>query len=347
MISAALIIKNEGEQLAECLEDLAQFADEIVVLDTGSTDNGPAIAKKHKKTKYFVSKRFTTATPTALFQFNVARNEAIDYCTGEWLVSWDADFRLVAGAADTIKALARVKQKVVYQFRIQYGELSYSQARMFPANMGVGYHSDHSCHEFLVTQGLQIAGCAQTLIEHPPRDRGSAERNALILEQDYYARGQRDSRTLFYLANAYRETYHYAKAIDMYGQYLEISQWQEERLFARYYKAQCHLWQGQPLQAQRAALRAIGEDDRFAEPYCLLGDIYCRQRNPRHALLWYEMAARLHLPEDSVLFANAALYGPYPLGRIKALMAPPFKRGPQVHGKAAKTKKPKNKRKKK
>jgi (heptosyl)LPS beta-1,4-glucosyltransferase len=60
LLSAVLIVKNESKMLQECLESLS-FADEIVVIDTGSTDKTIEIAKKAKARviTYLTGKNFS------------------------------------------------------------------------------------------------------------------------------------------------------------------------------------------------------------------------------------------------------------------------------------------------
>ena len=47
LLSAAMIVKNEADMLPECLQMLAQWVDEICVVDTGSTDDTMDIARRH------------------------------------------------------------------------------------------------------------------------------------------------------------------------------------------------------------------------------------------------------------------------------------------------------------
>lgn len=81
-ISAVLIVKNEATRLAPCLEALRMVADEIVVADTGSTDNTLEIARQ-----------FTPHCHTIPWEddFAAARNRAIAFAAGPWILSIDAD----------------------------------------------------------------------------------------------------------------------------------------------------------------------------------------------------------------------------------------------------------------
>ncbi len=79
-LSACVIARNEERTLERCLKSLA-FADEIVVIDAGSTDSTVAIAR-----------RFTEKVVSHAWQgFARQRNVGLENCTGEWIFFLDAD----------------------------------------------------------------------------------------------------------------------------------------------------------------------------------------------------------------------------------------------------------------
>lgn len=97
-ISAIIITKNESANLEDCLRSLSGLADEIIVVDSGSTDNTVDIAKKHGA---IVSE--TTDWPG----FGPQKNRALDLASNEWVFSIDADERatpeLIAEIKDALK----------------------------------------------------------------------------------------------------------------------------------------------------------------------------------------------------------------------------------------------------
>jgi tetratricopeptide (TPR) repeat protein len=86
LLSACLIVKDEQAVLAPCLASLRGFVDELVVCDTGSSDRTVEIAQAFGATVLH-----TTWTN----DFAEARNTALEGCTGSWVLSIDADERLV------------------------------------------------------------------------------------------------------------------------------------------------------------------------------------------------------------------------------------------------------------
>lgn len=91
-VTACLIVRDCAADLAECLASVRPFVDEIVVLDTGSVDGTPAVA---------------AAAGAVLHEaawaddFAAARNAALQRCTGDWVLSIDAD-EVAAGAPDSL-----------------------------------------------------------------------------------------------------------------------------------------------------------------------------------------------------------------------------------------------------
>ncbi len=85
LVSAALIVRNESHRLERCFESIRPFADEVVVVDTGSVDGSAQLAAEEGAR--VVEFRWTG-------DFSEARNIALDVASGEWILYIDADERL-------------------------------------------------------------------------------------------------------------------------------------------------------------------------------------------------------------------------------------------------------------
>src|SRR5690606_22915077 len=81
-ISLCMIVRNEERVLDRCLSSVNNLVDEIILVDTGSTDNTQEIAKKYTKNIYHFE---------WINDFSAARNFAADKATGEWILVLDAD----------------------------------------------------------------------------------------------------------------------------------------------------------------------------------------------------------------------------------------------------------------
>ena len=90
-LSAIVIAKNEARNIRECLDSLA-FCDEIVVVDSGSSDDTVVIAQR--KGARVVTNEFKG--------FGPQKNFALSLAGGEWVLSLDADERVGAELKDEI-----------------------------------------------------------------------------------------------------------------------------------------------------------------------------------------------------------------------------------------------------
>jgi glycosyltransferase involved in cell wall biosynthesis len=104
-LSVAIITLNEEHNLADCLASVS-FADEIVVVDGGSSDGTCEIARA-------AGARVITHTEWA--GFGPQKNLAIDACAGDWILSIDADERVPAALRDEIGATLRNPAFDVYE----------------------------------------------------------------------------------------------------------------------------------------------------------------------------------------------------------------------------------------
>ena len=84
-LSVILITRNEEANLADCLASLEGIAQQIVVVDTNSSDRTLDIAKSYVA---------VIAQPQDWPGFGPQKNRALDLATGEWVLSLDADERL-------------------------------------------------------------------------------------------------------------------------------------------------------------------------------------------------------------------------------------------------------------
>ena len=95
-LSLSMIVRNEAERIAACLESVRGFADELVVLDTGSSDDTVAIAERCGAVVHHM--RWPG-------DFAPARNEALRHVSGEWVLVLDADEQLLPEAREPLREL--------------------------------------------------------------------------------------------------------------------------------------------------------------------------------------------------------------------------------------------------
>ena len=101
-LSLCMIVKNEEDNLERCLESVREAVDEMVIVDTGSTDGTVAIAEK------FGARVFHHPWQGS---FSEARNHALQYAVGEWILQMDGDEEL---EGEDIPILKKVIQSGLY-----------------------------------------------------------------------------------------------------------------------------------------------------------------------------------------------------------------------------------------
>ncbi|MFN2286814.1 MAG: glycosyltransferase, partial [Chromatocurvus sp.] len=91
-VSVIVITRDEEEHIGDCLASVAAIADEIIVLDSGSTDATVTIARQHTD----------NVVVTDWPGFGIQKQRALERATGDWVLSIDADERVSQGLAAEI-----------------------------------------------------------------------------------------------------------------------------------------------------------------------------------------------------------------------------------------------------
>lgn len=92
-LSVVVLTKNEEEMIADCLKSVYQLTDEIVIVDSGSTDKTLEIVKK------YTDKIFNEDSN----DFSAKRNLGLEKAKGDWVLYIDADERVTSKLSSSIK----------------------------------------------------------------------------------------------------------------------------------------------------------------------------------------------------------------------------------------------------
>ena len=108
-ISLCMIVKNEETYLTDCLASAQRFVDEIIVVDTGSTDRTVEIAQQ-LGAKIF---HFPWCD-----DFAAARNESLRHAEGDWILVLDADERLDREGGELMRQLVEDPEAAAYYIKL-------------------------------------------------------------------------------------------------------------------------------------------------------------------------------------------------------------------------------------
>ena len=101
-LSVAMMMRDEEKHIAKVLESVKDIADEIIIVDTGSTDKSIKIAKSFGPKIKIYNHPWED-------DFSLHRNQGIGYCSGDWILIIDADEELVGekeGLKETLSKLS-------------------------------------------------------------------------------------------------------------------------------------------------------------------------------------------------------------------------------------------------
>ena len=104
MLSVIIITKNEAVHIGRCLESIA-WADEIIVLDSGSDDDTVSICRR------YTDKVYETDWPG----FGLQKQRALDKATGDWVLSIDADEMVTAELRAEIERVMQENKLQAYE----------------------------------------------------------------------------------------------------------------------------------------------------------------------------------------------------------------------------------------
>lgn len=147
-ISACMIVKNEEELLSNCLNSIKDAVDEIIIVDTGSTDDTVGIAK------YFGAKVYHHPWNDS---FSESRNLSLNYASGDWILQIDADEELEQ--ADIPKLQSAINNPryngivVVIHSIIKDNVHKFYNTRIFRRSKG--FYKD-IIHEQIITEGERL-----------------------------------------------------------------------------------------------------------------------------------------------------------------------------------------------
>ncbi|HWR21606.1 MAG TPA: glycosyltransferase family 2 protein, partial [Verrucomicrobiae bacterium] len=108
-LSLCMVVRNEETNLSRCLESVKGVIDEIIIVDTGSTDRTVEIAQQYGA-KIF-SHRWDN-------DFAAARNVSLSHATSDWILVLDADETLAEEDRGRLRALLRPDGPTAYLLNI-------------------------------------------------------------------------------------------------------------------------------------------------------------------------------------------------------------------------------------
>ena len=311
-ISACMIVKNEEELLPQCLDSVKDYVDEVIIVDTGSTDRTVEIAKKYTDKVYFHPWQNS---------FSEARNHYLKYAIGDWIFQIDADEELFA--EDGLKLRNTVNEGGADYYFCQFYDIDkngdvkgvFNLIRLFHNRMGMNY--TQKVHNQLQTQGtgafskIRVKHYGYDLSKEKMTEKYIRTTNLLkeMLEvdpEDAYSRHQ--------LAASYSMHKEYSKAIEHGEMALDImrrKKLRNEFFFTTFYLvAQGYYTLNDTALAERVCLEALEFFDMHLDVCHILAAIYFKRRSIEQCRTMSLRYLRIYeqLDDDPSLIGSGSCY---------------------------------------
>ena len=264
-----MIVKNEKDMLADCLESVKE-ADEIIVCDTGSEDNTIEIAKK------YTDKVYTDFVWCD--HFAKARNHSLSKCTGDWILIIDAD-EVLKQDMDFVRKEVERAEKIGADF-INCNVISAKNScankfpRMFRRIPEIKWYG--AAHNYLAKKGGEKKMLESDLAisyKYSPAHNLDPDRTLRIL-----SKAVKEDPTLirerYYLAREYYYRRKYKPCIRHLKKYVKDSRYKSERADGYWMMAKSYWYTQQGNKAREACLQAIGINPNFKEALLLMSEMY-------------------------------------------------------------------------
>jgi glycosyltransferase involved in cell wall biosynthesis len=306
-ISLCMIVKDEEETLSRCLESAKDAVDEIIVVDTGSTDATKEIALRY--THFVYDFKWVD-------DFSAARNFSFSKATRDYLMWLDADDVLSAESRDKLKSLKKnLDKKIVYMpYHIAFDEagkptFSYYRERLVARSANPVWIEP--IHEVISAQGTSIY--TDIAVEHRKIKQNAVGRNLDIFRKHLAKGNVLSARLHFYFARELMYNNLTAEAVREFEDFLDSGEgWSENCLSACRDLSYCYESLHEIPKALDAALKGFRYARPRAELLCRIAELFLLQNRLNEAEYWYLRALECPKPVNTLGFVEDDFYGYIP-----------------------------------
>jgi glycosyltransferase involved in cell wall biosynthesis len=292
-ISLCMIVRNEENSLVRCLSGVEGIADEIIIVDTGSTDRTKEIAQSFGATIYDFE---------WIDDFSAARNFSFSKATKNYILWLDADDLITEKDQELFKqlksTLAPHYQTVTMSYNLSFdakGNVTSSLRRNRLVRRDMNFQWIGPVHEYLAVWGPSFA--SDVCITHH-KDKQYTDRNLRIYRKRLEQGEEFSPRDLYYYANELRDHGIHAEACEYYEKFLAGGQgWIEDNFQACLKLAECYTALGDKDKEFQALTRTLFFDKPRADFCYRLGLYFFGKEQYHQSIYWLEVAT--NLPEDN------------------------------------------------
>ena len=312
-LGVCLIVKDEGEVIARCLNCVLKFADEIIVVDTGSVDNTVEEVRKFTDEIYFFKWRD---------DFAAARNFALEKASCDFVMWLDADDVITDENCEKIRALVDGTPDFDMAF-LQYAAafdldkptFVYYRERIFRRSKN--YRFEGAVHEAVAPQGKIIYSDA--CVYHKKVKEAEPLRNLRILQKQIARGEQLSPRAEFYYGRELLFNGMHRESAAVLEHFLKSGGWVENKIEACINLYRAYNVLGDDERAVSALLKSFIFAPPRSEACCILGERFMAQNDVNSAIYWYQFAISCQNGQSDGAFVNLDYGGFIPLMQLCVL----------------------------
>lgn len=305
-----MIVKNEEDVLARCLNSIKDAVDEIIIIDTGSTDRTKEIASKYTNLVFDFE---------WIDDFSAARNEAYSKATKDYQMWLDADDVLPEKEKEKLLLLKAALDPKTDIVTMKYhtclddeGKPVFTSTRERLTRRERGFCWNDPVHEFIAISGNIVH--SDIAIHHLKEKAGKiSERNLKIYEALELSSKPFTPRQQYYFARELKDHGQFIKSAYYFERFLSGRLgWVEDNIAACLSLGGCYKQLGEYTKILPALLKSFEYDSPRAEICCEIGYYHKQMRDFSVALKWFRLATLLERP-DSIGFILQDYYDYIPL----------------------------------
>jgi glycosyltransferase involved in cell wall biosynthesis len=304
-VSLCMIVKNEQKTLERCLKSIKSYVDEIVIVDSGSTDDTLSIAKKFTNKIY----HFEWCD-----DFSKARNFAFSKATSDYVMWLDADDVV---PRKTLKMLVDLKPNLsadVYMLKYDIAfsgkkpTFSYFRERIMK-------NCDSAKWQGCVHECIAPFGRVERLnysVEHRKIEWKNSDRNYKIYKKILKER-ELSPREQYYFARELFDHKKYKSAIKVFGAFVNSKKgWVENVIDALFLMSVCYEILGETEKELSTLFETFKYDLPRANVCCKIGDYFLKNSQFQTAIYWYNNATKCQDITAKGGFVETVYYNYYP-----------------------------------
>lgn len=286
-LSLCMIVKNEHDTLGRCLDSAKDIADEIIIVDTGSTDDTKEIALKYTDKVYDFE---------WVYDFSKARNYSFSKATKDYIMWLDADDIILKEDLEKLKILKKILTYDIDMVFLKYNlnldkngipALSYYRERIVKRSNNFKWISP--IHEVIPSKGKILR--EDIAITHSKLHMTDPKRNITIFEKMIENGTPLDTRQTFYYARELMYAKRFSESISNFEKVLlNKDAWIENKISACFDLYKIYIELGNENMALQFLFKSFVYDKPRAEACCILGQYFISKKNYEIAIYWLNQA---------------------------------------------------------